>query len=73
MAAVEEQRAAFRRAVACLREAGQILTPAEAGALQPRLEMVIRDERTDRSAPLPTVLENDESVAVRTAFTKPLY
>jgi hypothetical protein len=73
MAAVEEQRAAFRRAVACLREAGQILTPAEAEALQPRLEMVIRDERTDRSAPLPTVLENDESVAVRTAFTKPLY
>jgi hypothetical protein len=70
--AVEEHRARFRHAVAWLGESGRVLTPAETAALEPRLEIVIRDERADRSAPLPAVLENDRTVAVRTALTKPL-
>jgi hypothetical protein len=73
LAGVEEQRTEFRRAVASLQESGRVLTPAEAATLKPRLEIVIRDERADRSALLPAVLENDGTVAVRTAFTKPLY
>lgn len=70
--AVEEQRRRFRRTVAWLRESGQVLTPAEAAALKPRLEIVIRDERVDRSVPLPAILEKDRTVAVRTALTRPL-
>jgi len=50
-----------------------VLTPAESATLKPRLEIVVRDERADRSTPLPAVLENDGTVAVRPAFTKPLY
>lgn len=73
LATVEEQRTEFRRAVASLQQSGQVLTPAEAATLKPRLEIVIRDERANRSTPLPAVLENDGTVAVRPAFTKPLY
>jgi hypothetical protein len=72
IAAVEEQRARFCLAVARLREPGRALTPAEPEASEPRLEIMIRDERTDQSAPLPAVLEQDKAVAVRTAFSKPL-
>jgi hypothetical protein len=71
--AVEEQRAAFRRAVACLQGTVRVLTPAEAATLRSRLEIVIRDERADPSAPLPAVLENDETTVVRTAFSEPQY
>ena len=73
LATVEEQRTEFRRAVASLQHSGQVLTPAESATLKPRLEIVVRDERADRSTPLPAVLENDGTVAVRPAFTKPLY
>jgi hypothetical protein len=67
LAIVEEQCVEFRRAVASLQQSGQVLT------LKPRLEIVVRDERADRSTPLPAVVENDGTVAVRPAFTKPLY
>ena len=70
--AVDEHRARFRRTVAWLLESGQVLTPAEAAALKPRLEIMIRDERADRSVPLPAILEKDRTVAVRTALTTPL-
>lgn len=73
LAAVEEQRTEFRRALASLQEPGRVLNPSETATLKPRLEIVIRDERADRSTPLPAALENDGTVAVRTAFTKPLY
>jgi len=70
--AVDEDRARFRRTVAWLLESGQVLTPAEAAALKPRLEIMIRDERADRSVPLPAILEKDRTVPVRTALTTPL-
>jgi hypothetical protein len=73
LAAVEEQRTEFRRAVASLQHSGQVLTPAESATLKLRLEIVFRDERADRSPPLPAVLENDGTVSVRSTFTKPLY
>jgi hypothetical protein len=73
LATVEEQRTEFRRAVASLQQPGQVLTPAESATLKPRLEIVVRDERADRSTPLPAVLENDGTVAVRPTFTKPMY
>jgi hypothetical protein len=73
IAEVEKQRTEFRRAVTVLQESEHALTTAEAATLKLRLEIVIHDWRADRSAPLPTVLEDDGTVAVRTAFTKPLY
>jgi hypothetical protein len=73
LATVEEQRTEFRRTVASLQQSGQVLTTAESASLQPRLEIVTRDERSDRSTPLPAALENDGAVALRPAFTKPLY
>lgn len=73
LATVEEQRTEFRRAVASLQHSGQLLTPAESATLKPRLEIAIRDERADRSPPLPAVLENDGTVSVRPVFMKPLY
>jgi hypothetical protein len=72
IAAVEEQRAEFRRVVVSLQASGRFATAAEATALQPRIEVVVRDERADRSPSLPGVLENDRTIAVRAAFTKPL-
>jgi hypothetical protein len=72
LATVEEQRTEFRRAVESLQQSGQLLTPVESAPLKPRLEIVVRDERADRSTPLPAVPENDGTVAVRLAFTKPL-
>jgi hypothetical protein len=71
LAAVEEQRTEFRRALASLHETRRVLNSA--ATLKPRLEIVIRDERADQSTPLPAALENDGTVAVRTAFTNPLY
>jgi len=73
LATVEERRTEFRRAVASLQHSGQLLTPAESATLKLRLEIVIRDERADRSPPLPAVLENDGTVSVRSTFTTPLY
>lgn len=73
LVAVEEQRDRFRGAVAWLHESERWLTAAEAASLQPRLEIVIRDWRSDRSTQLPALLGPDETVTVRTAFSRPLY
>jgi hypothetical protein len=72
IAAVEKQRVVLQRIVARLQQSGKMLTPNETATLKSRLEIVIRDERVDRSTALPTVLENDAMIAIRTAFTKPL-
>lgn len=71
--AVEEQRDNFRRAVERLQGLGRLLMVEEAASLQPRLEIVIRDQRSDRSTRLPALLDKDETVAIRTAFSRPLY
>jgi len=71
LAIVDGQRAEFRRVVASLQQSG-VLTTAESATLKPRLEIVIRDERADRSTSLPAIVENG-TVAVRPAFTTPLY
>jgi hypothetical protein len=73
LTAVEEQRDHFRRAVAWLHEFGRLLTAEEAASLQPRLEIVIRDRRSDRSTQLPSLLDQDETIALRTACSRPLY
>ena len=49
-----------------------MLTPAEVTMLEHRLEIVIRDERVIFYS-VTRVLENDGTVAARTAFRKPLY
>jgi len=33
---------------------------------------LIRDDRDDKAVPLPAILENDKTVAVRAALTKPI-
>jgi hypothetical protein len=70
LAVIETQRAKFRESVAALRESARILTPAESEALKLRIELVIRDDRRNRSVPIPPVAESD--TVVRTAFSKPL-
>lgn len=70
LAFVEERRTNFLHVVASLQERG-LLNSADAATLKLRLEIMIRDERADRSTPLPAVLGNDGTVA--TTFTKPLY
>jgi len=72
IAAVEEQRTRFDRAVASLEESGPVLTHEETALLKPRLEILIRDDRDDKAVPLPAILENDKTVAVRAALTKPI-
>ncbi|MDT8070536.1 MAG: hypothetical protein ROO76_20415 [Terriglobia bacterium] len=72
-AALEHRRAELRSVVSCLHDQIRALTAEEAGALKPKIEIVIRDERKDRSVPLPPVLENDPSVIVHSHFSKPLY
>jgi len=72
LAAVEKQRSIFQRVVSALEGSGNILTPAEAAALKPRIEITIHDDRVDQSVALPSVFENDAMVVVRTTFTRPL-
>jgi hypothetical protein len=73
LAALEEQRALFERAVLALSQCpGQAVSPTETQSLKPRIEVVIRDDRNDKSIALPMVLKQDETLAVRGGFTKPL-
>ena len=72
IAALEEQRTRFDRAVASLQESGRVLTHEETALLKPQLEILIRDDRADKSVPLPAILGNDKTVAVRAALTKPI-
>jgi hypothetical protein len=71
MSAIDEQRTLYRRMIACLRENSRVLSPALAASFAPRLEVVIRDERSDRR-PLPKVLQDDREIPIRAAFSKPL-
>lgn len=69
----EEERIKFHSAVVFLQDTAQVLTPSEAAPLKLRLEIVIRDDRSRQSVPLPAISERDTSIQVRTAFSKPLY
>ena len=68
----EEQRARFHSVVAFLQDTAQVLTPSEAAPLKLRLEVVIRDDRSRRSVPLPAVSEQETHISIRTAFSAPL-
>jgi hypothetical protein len=72
LAIVEEQRSLFRRAIAQLQDSGRALTPVETETLKLRIEILMRDDRANKSASLPVLPEQDGSVLVRTNFTKPL-
>jgi hypothetical protein len=72
LAIVEKQRTLFRRAIAQLEDSARALTPGETETLKPRIEILIRDDRANKSAPLPAFPEQDGSVLVQTSFTKPL-
>ena len=70
-AEVEQRQAQFQRAVRRLLELGT-LTTSEAADLKPRIEIVIRDDRTDQRVSLPSLGGNDGIVAVRSKFLRPL-
>jgi hypothetical protein len=78
LATVEQQRTLFRRTVAALQDSAQVLTPAEAEALKPRIEILIRDDRANKSVPLPAPPQQNGTpeqagiIVVPTYFTKPL-
>ena len=72
LAIVEAQRSLFRHAIAQLQDSGRALTPVETETLQLRIEILVRDDRANKSASLPVLPEQDGSVLVRTNFTKPL-
>ena len=58
--------------IAPLQDSGSDLTPVETETLKPRIEILIPDERANKSTPLPALPEQDGSVLVRTSFAKPL-
>ena len=68
----EEQRARFHSVIALLQDTAQVLTPSEAAPLKLRLEVVIRDDRSRRSVPLPAISEQETHVSIRTTFSAPL-
>lgn len=79
LATVEAQRTVFRRVVATLQESARVLTPAETEMLKPRIEILIRDDRVNKSVPLPglpgqnaTPGQDGAIVVVQTNFTKSL-
>jgi hypothetical protein len=78
LATVEQQRTLFRRTVVALQGSAQVLTPAEAETLKPRIEILIRDDRASKSVPLPAPPEQNATseqpgiIVVRAYFTKPL-
>jgi hypothetical protein len=69
---VEQQRNLFRRALAALQDSARVLTPAETETLKPRIEIIIHDERANKSIPLPALPEQAGTIVVETNFTKPL-
>jgi hypothetical protein len=72
LAIVEAQRTLFRRAMTPLEGSARALTSVETETLKPRIEILIRDDRANKSAALPALPEHDGSVLARTNFTKPL-
>lgn len=69
-AAIEKQLAQLRDAVASLQQSG-LLASGPAPIASPRLEIVIDDQRRDKSVPLPSV-KVDEAILLSAAFSKPL-
>jgi len=72
LAAVEKQRATFRHIVWSLQQSDRVLTASEAATLKPRLEIMILDQRADRSVPLPVLSEHGVPARMIT-FSKPIY
>jgi hypothetical protein len=72
LAIVEGQPSLFRCAIVLLQDSGRALTPVETETLKLRIEILMRDDRANKSAPLPVLPEQDGSVLVRTNFTQPL-
>ena len=72
LTAVQGWRNAFRGVVGRLREPQPLLTAEEAASLNPRIEILIRDWRSDRSAPLPTLPTLDGVVLLGQHFSVPL-
>jgi hypothetical protein len=72
LAAVEQQRTLLRRAVTTLQDSAQVLTPAEAETLKPQIEILIRDDRTTKSASLPSLPQQVGTIVVPSAFSKPV-
>lgn len=78
LAAIEAQRILFRRTVATLQDSARVLTPSETESLKPRIEILIRDDRANKSVPLPAppqqngTQEHAGVTVVQTYFTKPL-
>ena len=68
---MNDRVALFRRAVWSLQQS-HLLTEAEAESLKLRLEVMISDQRSDRSVPLPHIPQDDEGVTLVAAFTKPV-
>jgi hypothetical protein len=69
---VEKQRATFRHIVLSLQQSDRVLTAAEAAMLKPRLEIVIHEQRSENSSPLPTSSQRDVPAPI-TTFSEPLY
>jgi len=69
--AIEQQRTLFRRAVAALGDPLGVLTTAETETLKPRIEILIRDDRVNKSIPLPALPEQAGAIVV-TNLTRPL-
>jgi len=67
-----DERVPFHSVVGWLQDSAQVLTLAEAAPLKLRLEIVIRDDRSQHSLPLPAISEPDVSVPIRATFSKPL-
>jgi hypothetical protein len=72
LAIVEGQRTLFRRAIAPLEDSARALTRVETETLKPRIEILIHDDRANKSGPLPALPEQGGTVLVQTNVTRPL-
>jgi len=72
LAVVEKQRATFCHVLWSLQQSDRGVTAAEAAILKPRLEIVILDQRSESSGPLPALSEHHVPAPI-TTFSNPLY
>jgi hypothetical protein len=72
LATVEQQSALFRRALAAVEDPARVLGPGETETWKPRIEILVRDDRANKSVLLPAPPEQAGTVSVRTNFTRPL-
>jgi hypothetical protein len=68
-AVLEQRRNLFRSATAFLQMNAQMLTAAEVAPLRSRIEVIIQDERFNKTIPLPALEGRD--VLLTSAFAKP--